>query len=106
MDLQLRDKVILVTGGASGIGAAIVCGAAREGAVAVIADKSAEAAHNVECEIRKSGGQAHAIIADLTAAENCRRVIDEALERCGRIDALINNAGLNDKVGLEHGSPA
>jgi NAD(P)-dependent dehydrogenase (short-subunit alcohol dehydrogenase family) len=106
MNLQLEDKVVIVSGGASGIGAAIICGAAREGAVAVIADKSAEAAHKVECEIRKSGGQAHAIVTDLTAAENCRRVIDEALERCGRIDALVNNAGLNDKVGLERGNPA
>jgi NAD(P)-dependent dehydrogenase (short-subunit alcohol dehydrogenase family) len=106
MDLHLKDKVVIVTGGASGIGAAIVTGAAREGAVAVIVDKSAEAAHDVECEVKKSGGQAYAVIADLMEAENCRRAIDEALERCGRIDALVNNAGLNDRVGLEHGSPA
>ena len=68
MDLQLKDKVVIVTGGASGIGAAIVSGAAREGAVAVIVDKSAQAAHEVECAVRKDGGQAHAIIADLMAA--------------------------------------
>lgn len=106
MDLQLKDKVVVVTGGASGIGAAIVAGAAREGAVAVIVDKCAEAARQVECDVKKSGAQAHAVIADLMAAANCRRAIDETLERCGRIDALVNNAGLNDRVGLEHGSPA
>lgn len=106
MDLQLRDKVIIVTGGASGIGAAIVSGAAREGAVAVIVDKCAENAQFVECEVKKSGGQAHSVIADLTQPEACRRAIEETLERCGRIDSLVNNAGLNDRVGLEHGSPA
>jgi NAD(P)-dependent dehydrogenase (short-subunit alcohol dehydrogenase family) len=106
MDLQLQDKVIVVTGGASGIGAAIVHGATREGAVAVIVDKCAENARRVECDVKKGGGQAHSIIADLMEAEACRRAIDETLERCGRIDALVNNAGLNDGVGLEKGSPA
>jgi NAD(P)-dependent dehydrogenase (short-subunit alcohol dehydrogenase family) len=106
MDLQLKDKVVIVTGGASGIGAAIVSGAAREGAVAVIVDKSAQAASEVECAVRKNGGQAHAIVADLMEAENCRRVIEDTLQRCGRIDVLVNNAGLNDRVGLESGSPA
>src|SRR5262245_16413789 len=102
MDLQLKDKVVVVSGGASGIGAAIVTGAAREGAVAVIVDKSAGIAHDLECDLRKSGVQAHAIAADLTSAEACRRVIEETLDRCGRIDALINNAGVNDRVGLEN----
>ncbi|HWE06048.1 MAG TPA: SDR family NAD(P)-dependent oxidoreductase, partial [Rhizomicrobium sp.] len=105
MDLQLRNKVIIVTGGASGIGAAIVAGASREGAVAVIVDRNVENALQVECDLRKSGAQAHALFADLTSAENCRRVIDETLERCGRIDALVNNAGFNDAVGLENGNP-
>ena len=106
MDLQLKDKVVVVTGGASGIGAAIVTGAAREGAVAVIVDKSEEGAHLLECELKKAGMQAHALVADLMAAANCKLVIDQTLERCGRIDALVNNAGLNDRVGLETGSPA
>jgi L-fucose dehydrogenase len=105
MDLQLKDKVVVVTGGASGIGAAIVAGAAREGAVAVIADKCAETAHEVECNVKKSGGQAHSIVADLMSVEACRRVVEETLDRCGRLDVLVNNAGLNDGVGLENGSP-
>ena len=105
MDLQLKDKVVVVSGGASGIGAAIVRGAAREGAVAVIVDKSGDTARDLECDLRKSGAQAHTIAADLTSVEACRRVIEETLDRCGRIDALVNNAGLNDRVGLENGSP-
>ena len=105
MDLQLKDKVIIVSGGASGIGAAIVAGAAREGAIPVIADKSTDLAQQLERDLRKSGAQAHSIEADLTSSDNCRRVVNETLERCGRIDALVNNAGFNDGVGLEHGSP-
>lgn len=105
MDLQLKDKVVIVTGGASGIGAAIVSGAAREGAVAVIVDKSEENAQLLECELKKAGFHAHSVVADLMASANCRRVIDETIERCGRIDALVNNAGLNDRVGLENGGP-
>ena len=105
MDLQLKDKVVVVSGGASGIGAAIVSGAAREGAVAVIVDKRGDTALDLECNLRKTGAQAHAIAADLASAKACRRVIEETLERCGRIDALVNNAGLNDRVGLENGSP-
>ncbi len=93
MDLHLKDKVIVVTGGASGIGAAIVAGAAREGAVAVIADKSAETAHEVECNVKKSGGQAHSIVADLMSVEACRRVVEETLDRCGRLDAWSTTRG-------------
>jgi L-fucose dehydrogenase len=106
MDLQLKDKVVVITGGASGIGAAIVTGAAREGAIPVIVDRCADAAERLEEEVRKGGGAALAIVADLVAAQNCKRVVEETLDRFGRLDALVNNAGLNDRVGLESGSPA
>ncbi len=105
MDLQLKDKVIVVTGGASGIGAAIVTGAAREGAVAVIADKCAETAHEVECNVKKNGGQAHSIVADLMSVEACRRVVEETLDRCGRLDVLVNNAGLTMAWGWRMAAP-
>jgi L-fucose dehydrogenase len=106
MDLQLKDKVVVITGGASGIGAAIVRGAVREGAVAVIVDRCAEAANLLEEEVRAGGAAALAIVVDLVAAQNCKRVVEETLDRFGRLDALINNAGVNDRVGLESGSPA
>jgi L-fucose dehydrogenase len=106
MDLQLKGKVVVITGGASGIGAAIVTGAAREGAIPVIVDRCAEAAERLEREIRAAGGSALAIVVDLALAQNCKRVVDETLERFGRLDVLINNAGINDRVGLENGSPA
>jgi L-fucose dehydrogenase len=106
MDLQLKDKVVVITGGASGIGAAIVAGAAREGAIPVIVDRSADAAHRLEEEVRAGGGAALAIAVELTQAQNCKRAVEETIDRFGRLDALVNNAGLNDRVGLEHGSPA
>jgi L-fucose dehydrogenase len=106
MDLQLKDKVVVITGGASGIGAAIVKGAAREGATPVIVDRCADAACRLEEEVRAGGGAALAIVVDLVAAQNCKRVVEETLDRFGRLDALVNNAGVNDRVGLESGSPA
>jgi L-fucose dehydrogenase len=106
MDLHLKDKVVLITGAASGIGAAMVSDAAREGAIPVIVDRCAEAAGRLEEKVRAGGGVALAIVVDLVAAQNCKRVVQETLDRFGRLDALVNNAGINDRVGLEHGSPA
>ncbi len=97
MDLDLKDKVVLVTGGALGIGAAIVRAVAAEGAIVAIADRLAEAP--------PGAGRVHMIAGDLSEVENCRRAVSETLEKLGRLDALINNAGVNDRVGLEHGSP-
>ena len=101
MDLQLENKVVLVTGGAKGIGAAIVRTAAAEAAIPVIVDRDAEASKNLHAEVRTS----HAIIADLSSPADCRSALDSTIEKFGRLDALVNNAGVNDKVGLEHGTP-
>lgn len=101
MDLQLKDKVVLVTGGGKGIGEAIVRALAAEGAVPVILDRDVEAGNHLHGQL--AGSQL--IIADLSAAESCYAAVQKAIQKCGRIDALVNNAGVNDKVGLEHGSP-
>jgi len=101
MDLNLNGKVVLVTGGAKGIGAAIVRAAVAEDAVPVIVDRDANSARKLHSEL--SVGEV--IVADLSAAESCYAVIQRTIERFGRLDALVNNAGVNDKVGLEHGSP-
>jgi L-fucose dehydrogenase len=106
MDLDLKDKVVLITGGGSGIGAAIVRAVVSEGAVAVIADRSAEQANDLQTELQATEGKVHVVAGDLTAPENCKRVVDQTLERFGRLDALVNNAGVNDRVGLERGNPA
>lgn len=106
MDLQLSDKVVLITGGAKGIGAAIARACAAEGAIAAIVDRDRPALEEMEENFRKSGATYQSICAELTKAEECRRIVQETQQRFGRIDALINNAGVNDKIGLEHGSPA
>lgn len=106
MDLNLKDKVVLITGGASGIGAAIVRALVSEGAAAVIVDRSAEQANDLRTELQAVGGKVHVVASDLTAAENCKKAVDQTLEHFGRLDALVNNAGVNDRVGLERGNPA
>ena len=105
MDLQLTNKGVLITGGAKGIGAAISRGVAREGAVPVIVDRDASAAERLQSELRSSGATSHAITTELAVAGNCAQAVDEAVRLAGHLDALVNNAGVNDRIGLEHGSP-
>jgi len=105
MDLQLKGKVVLVTGGAKGIGAAIVRGCAREGATPVLVDKDGEAGKLLQTELQKSGASCGAICADLLRVANCAAAIECTLRDFGRLDVLINNAGINDNAGLEHGNP-
>ncbi len=105
MDLQLKDKVILITGGAKGIGAAITRGCAREGAVPVFVDKDVEAGKQLQAELRNGGATCGLICADLVSVENCAAAVEQTLREFGRLDVLVNNVGCNDNVGLEHGSP-
>jgi L-fucose dehydrogenase len=105
VDLQLKDKVIVVTGGAKGIGAAIVRGCYAEGAIPVIVDRDADAARALQSDLRKGGTACGLILADLSTPETCAQAIAQATNDYVRIDALVNNAGINDKVGLEHGTP-
>jgi len=105
MDLELKDKVIIVTGGAKGIGAGIVRACACEGAIPVIIGRDAVAGKQLHDEISKSG-KCGLITMELSTAETCRRAVDQTVEMFGRLDALVNNAGVNDSIGLEKGSPA
>ena len=104
MDLQLKDKVIIVTGGAKGIGAAIVHACAAEGAIPVIVGRDAEAGKQLQNELQKNNATCGLITVDLSTAESCAQSVEQTLKNFGRIDALVNNAGRNDKVGLEQGS--
>lgn len=105
MDLQLRDKVVVVTGGGSGIGAAISLALAGEGAVPVILGRD-PLAPAFERELRQGQPRAHFIRLELTDEAACRAAVDETVARFGRIDGLVNNAGVNDKAGLEAGRAA
>ncbi len=105
MDLQLKDKVVLITGGAKGIGAAIVRGVARENGIPVVVDLDAEAGKQLQLELQNSGKSCGLICANLLPAENCAKAIEQALKEFGHVDVLVNNAGVNDGVGLENGDP-
>ena len=106
MDLHLRDRVILVTGGAKGIGEAISRVSAAEGAVSVIVGRNRADNEAAVERIKAAGGRAISIDAELTRAEECQQAIQIAAAQFGRIDGLVNNAGINDGVGLEHGDVA
>ena len=103
MDLGLADKVIVVSGGAKGIGEAICRSVAREGAIAVILGRNASDNQLLQESIEASGGRAFSVTAELASAEQCERAILEVVKEFGRIDGLVNNAGHNDGVGLENG---
>jgi L-fucose dehydrogenase len=105
MDLHLNNKVIIVTGGAKGIGAAIVRACAAEGATPVIVDRDEESGKQLQGELKSKGSSCGLITIDLGTSESCSQSVDQSMKNFGRIDALVNNAGRNDKVGLEYGSP-
>jgi L-fucose dehydrogenase len=103
MDLGLQNKVILVTGGAKGIGRGIVEVLAGEGGIPILVDHAVAESEVVVRAISAAGGQAFAVTAELTRTEECRNAVAVAAERFGRIEGLVNNAGINDGVGLESG---
>jgi L-fucose dehydrogenase len=105
MDLRLKNKVVLITGGAKGIGAAITRTCAQEGAVPVAVDRDRQACDSLRDQLNELNLKAHFIVMDLSPAENCEAVVQQTASQFEHIDALVNNAGINDKVGLEHGSP-
>ena len=104
MDLQLKDKVIIVSGGAKGIGRGIVLVLAKEGAIPFIIGRSAQDNEEVVAEVAAAGGKAFQTEAELSDPRACERAVKDVLQRAGRIDGLVNNAGVNDGVGLESGS--
>jgi L-fucose dehydrogenase len=104
MDLNLKDKVVIVTGGAKGIGAAIVKALAAEGAIPVIVGRNEADNLAVITALKSSGLSGFQIVAELQRPDSCKFAVDQVLLKYGRIDALVNNAGVNDGVGLENGS--
>ena len=105
MDLQLKDKVVIVTGGAKGIGAAIVRACAAEGAIPVIVGRDGVAGRELQNEIKATGGRCGVITVELSTPESCEQSVVKTVSEFGHLDGLVNNAGRNDKVGLEEGNP-
>lgn len=104
MDLQLKDKVIIVSGGAKGIGEGIVRSLAAEGAIPVIIGRNEADNLATVQQIEAAGGKALQVVAELTNPEECRKAVQAVIDKFHRIDGLVNNAGVNDGVGLENGS--
>ncbi len=105
MDLDLGNKVVLITGGAKGIGAAIARACSAEGAIPVIVDRDEKACRELQADLASSTAKIHTIALELSSPGNCREAVERTAEKFGRIDALVNNAGINDGIGLESGSP-
>jgi L-fucose dehydrogenase len=104
MNLQLKDKVIIVTGGAKGIGAAIVMLLAEEGAIPVIIGRNRKDNLLLADKIKANGLRVFEVEAELSQPEENERAIGLVVEKYGRIDGIVNNAGVNDGVGLENGN--
>lgn len=112
MDLNLKDKVIIVTGGAKGIGEGIAQVLFTEGAIVAIVGRN-EADNQKAIDTMKAlssssrnsrGGKAFSVVAELTKPKDCQKAVEKVVKKYGRIDGLVNNAGVNDGVGLENGS--
>ena len=106
MDLQLQDKVAIVTGGSKGIGLGIVRSLIAEGAKVVNVNRSQAEGLALEKEYAQQGKDCLFVQGDLTDISACKNAVQQALAKFGRIDILVNNAGVNDGAGLDAGPDA
>jgi len=97
----LREKVAIVTGGAQGLGKAYVMGFSNEGARVVVADINEDAAKATAKDVAKEGGEALAIRTDVSSHHDTEDMARETIERFGRIDILVNNAAIFDRVPIK-----
>jgi Dehydrogenases with different specificities (related to short-chain alcohol dehydrogenases) len=104
MDLQLNNKIIIVTGGAKGIGEGIVRVLAAEGAIPVIVGRNETDNLNLVNELKIVCPQISQVVAELNVPDESEKAIKAIVDKYGRIEGLVNNAGENDGVGLEHGT--
>ncbi len=104
MDLQLKNKVIIVTGGAKGIGEGIVRVLVAEGAIPVIVGRNEDDNLKLLNELKINCPEIFQVAAELNKPEESEKAINAVIEKYGRIEGLVNNAGQNDGVGLENGN--
>ena len=93
MDLELGGKVVLVTGGSDGLGAAVARRLVREGARVALCARGAERLESTAAALREAGGEVLAQVADVSRPEEVDRFVEAVVARWGRVDALVNNAG-------------
>lgn len=104
MDLHLKDKIIIVTGGAKGIGSGIVSILAEERAMPIIIGRNEEDNKKKIEEIKKKDQKAAFVTAELKDPLQCKNAVEKIIKQFGRIDGVVNNAGVNDGIGLEKGN--
>jgi L-fucose dehydrogenase len=104
MNLGLSDKIIIVTGGAKGIGEGIAKLLANEGAVPVIVGRNEIDNIKTVQAIEAAKGKAFQVVGELSLPAECENAVKKVVEKFAKIDGLVNNAGVNDGVGLENGS--
>lgn len=92
--MRLQNKVAVVTGGAQGIGRAVCLGMGREGAKVVVADLQTEKSKNVAAEVQALGSEALAVEANVASETSVKRLAEETFRRFGRVDILVNDAGI------------
>lgn len=102
---RVAGKVAIVTGGGTGIGRASAETLAREGASVVIANRNAETGEETVRRITAAGGSAVFCRTDVSAEADCARAVQTALDRFGRLDTLVNNAGIFPRYTLESTTP-
>ena len=95
----MRDKVVIITGASSGIGKALAYELAHQGAKVVLAARNIEELLHIEQDLRQQGAEVLSVRTDVTKELACKELIEQAYARFGRIDALINNAGISH-IGL------
>ena len=92
--MLLKDKVVLITGAGRGIGRAVALCFAREGARTVLTGRDKDRLALVELEIKSAGGEAEVLSLDVTRVDGAARMVEGVIEKWGRIDVLVNNAGI------------
>ncbi len=96
--MKLKGQVAIVTGAAQGIGQAIALTLAKEGAAVIVNDVNLESANKVADDIKTQGGKGHPIKADVTKADEVKKLVSETLDSFKKIDILVNNAGWSNII--------
>jgi NAD(P)-dependent dehydrogenase (short-subunit alcohol dehydrogenase family) len=102
MDGQFNNKVVVVTGASSGIGRATAIAFAREGAKVVVADVTAQGGNDTVQQIRADGGEATFVQTDVSRADQVEAMVRETVDRYGRLDCAVNNAGIEGPPTIFH----
>ena len=99
--MKLKDKIAIVTGAGQGLGRAIALMLGEEGAVVAVVGRTTSKLESVAAEITQAGGRAWPITADLTEEDQVQGMVDQVMEKYGRIDILVNNAGFGISGAVE-----